>query len=515
MLARNLLGERLNMHRVDEDSTGADLFDREQLRNYVVFVGGSVRRRKGLVVAVMLSILALAILALLALPRTYHVEAKLLAQRSQVLAVRGDGPDAVAPTRGAAETVQRRDNLVAIIQATDLVQHYHDHRALAQRMVDAVAGLFHGEESEQDRIDAMVELLEKRLVAWTSEGTVSIAIDWPDAKMGCRVVEMAQQNFLETRYAQEITALAESISILQGHAANLTADINDAVAGVARLRADSAPQNPGEPVMRAGTGRAAAAPRPAAPGLADERSELAQLKLSIDAKQRAIDDLDTVRRRRLAEVQTRLIELRATYTENHPVIVDLQQTIAALSPPSQQVKALNQEVASLRSDYDRKSAGATSAPGLVGPAAAPAPGVLATPPQLPSEILRLDQQLREDRDPTTVYARGQLRDAMDKYSALRAQVQTAQIDLETAQAAFKYRYSVLTPPQLPRKPAKPNALLVLLAAFIAGLFGAVVIAVMADVRAGRLVERWQIEQLLDRPILGEVSFPLLPRPDSE
>ena len=53
---------------------------------------------------------------------------------------------------------------------------------------------------------------------------------------------------------------------------------------------------------------------------------------------------------------------------------------------------------------------------------------------------------------------------MDKYSQLRAQIETAQIDFDTAEAAFKYRYSVVEPPQLPKKPSKPNAPLVVLGA---------------------------------------------------
>jgi capsular polysaccharide biosynthesis protein len=112
----------------------------------------------------------------------------------------------------------------------------------------------------------------------------------------------------------------------------------------------------------------------------------------------------------------------------------------------------------------------------------------------------------------TVYARGQLRDAMEKYSALRAQVQAAQIDLETAQAAFKYRYSVLSPAQVPKKPVKPNVLLVMMLTLVAAAVAAVVVATVADVRAGRLVERWQIEVLLGRPILGEMELPRLRLP---
>ena len=47
------------------------------------------------------------------------------------------------------------------------------------------------EDSEADRLDALVKLLEEKLVVWTSDNgntvsgtTVTIAIDWPDAADG-------------------------------------------------------------------------------------------------------------------------------------------------------------------------------------------------------------------------------------------------------------------------------------------------------------------------------------------
>lgn len=493
------------MNRVDDDPEGDSgaLFERGQLQNYLVFVGGAVRRRKRLVAAVLSAIVALGVAALLALPKNYHVEAKLLAQRNQVLTVRGDGPDAVAPTRGAVEMVLGRDNLVALVQATDLVRHFREHRSPSQRATGAVLGLLGGAETEQDRIDVMVEMLEKRLVVWTNEGTVSIGIDWPDAKMASRLVGAAQQSFLERRYALEITALAESIAILGGHAERLTSDIDAAVAGVAKLRWERQPERAGEvplAVPPAGGGPGA---RPASVRVLEARPELTRLRLTVEAKQRIIDDLEQARRHRLAEIQTRLVELRATYTENHPVVLDLQQSSVALSAQSPQVRALSQEVAALRAESLREDAATRSDAPTAAYPAAPALA-FATPPQLPTEILRLDQDLREDRDPATVYARGQLRDAMDKYAALRAQVQVAQIDLETAQAAFKYRYSVLSPAKLPKRPTKPNVPLVLVATVLAAIFASILAAVVADLRGGRVLERWQLEKLLGRPILGEM-----------
>jgi len=116
----------------------------------------------------------------------------------------------------------------------------------------------------------------------------------------------------------------------------------------------------------------------------------------------------------------------------------------------------------VEAEYDRIASSASDAPV---PAAAPGPVLTtlavnpaATPSQLPSDVLRLDLDLREDRDPGMVYARGQLRDAMDKYAALRTQIQTAQIDLETAQSCVKYRYSVVTPAHLPKSPTNQTSL---------------------------------------------------------
>jgi uncharacterized protein involved in exopolysaccharide biosynthesis len=106
-----------------------------------------------------------------------------------------------------------------------------------------------------------------------------------------------------------------------------------------------------------------------------------------------------------------------------------------------------------------------------------------------------------------VYARGQLRDAMDKYAALRAQIQTAQIDLETAQAAFKYRYTVVTPARFPRRPTVPNIPVVTLVAVVAGMLCGLLLAVLLDLRRGRVLESWQVERLVGRPIIGDITLP--------
>jgi uncharacterized protein involved in exopolysaccharide biosynthesis len=474
----------------DPESGEAALFDRERIREYLAFLVGAVRRRRILVAGVFSSIVALALAALAALPKTYHVEARLLAQRNVALSTRVEGPESV-PTRGAVEMIGRRENLVALAQATDLVRHWDEHRAPGQRLIDALRRLAARGEDEQDPTDAIVERLEKRLLVTVGEGTVTIAIDWPDAHMACLLVDVAQQNFLEARHAQEVTAISESVSILRSHADRLRRNVDDVVAALDDLRAGRRPK-------AEGVGATTGAPDPHR--LAESRLDAEQIQVALLAKQRALDDLEAFRRHRYSELQARLAEQRATFTDNHPTIGDLQATIAALSVPSPQLKALREEVGSLRAQERRIR---VKAGGLLG--AQLASGVSAASGQPHSEVLIVDPALRDERDPAVTYARDRLRDAMDQYAASREKVEAAQIDLETAQVAFKYRYSIITPAKLPKGPAKPSVLKTLVAAVLAAGLGAVLLAVVVDVRAGRIEERWQMERLLDRPLLAEIE----------
>jgi uncharacterized protein involved in exopolysaccharide biosynthesis len=96
---------------------------------------------------------------------------------------------------------------------------------------------------------------------------------------------------------------------------------------------------------------------------------------------------------------------------------------------------------------------------------------------------------------------------MEKYDTLLDRINSARIELDTARAAFKYRYSIVHPPQLPKKPAKPKVPLVLAAGVIAGMVLAVLSAALADLRSGRILESWQVQRSLGLEVLGQVPRP--------
>jgi uncharacterized protein involved in exopolysaccharide biosynthesis len=492
------------------------LVDYKLISNLVGYVVGSIGRHKLLAPSLCTGIFVASVSLLYLLPGTYHVESKLLARPVAALSVRGDNNPNDSPTRSAVETVKRRDNLVALVRQTDLVHQWYKRRAPLPHLEDMIVQALFKPETEHDTIEWIADLLDKKLDVWTAgEGIIQIGIDWPDPTMAFRLVDAAQQNYLEARQASEITAIAEQVSILQNHATTLRADIDTAVEAIEKVRADrlarpaptatasaaASPSASANPPSRQGPVMLAASPprRPLEPD-----PELAQLKVAIEAKRRAINDLEEFRRRRLSELNASLAEKRAMYTDNHPTTIDLRQTIASLSTESPQVQALRADVDRLQKDFDQKSAAAAAESRPVPVIGVGGPPVGAPPP-LPGSIIRIERESADERDPAMMYARNQLQNAMEKYSRLRAQIETAQIDFDTAEAAFKYRYTVIDPPVEPKKPSKPNAVAVTLAGLVGGLVVAIFAAVAADVSRGRFVARWQVESVLDLPTLGEID----------
>jgi uncharacterized protein involved in exopolysaccharide biosynthesis len=100
----------------------------------------------------------------------------------------------------------------------------------------------------------------------------------------------------------------------------------------------------------------------------------------------------------------------------------------------------------------------------------------------------------------------QLSTALSKYSELRGEIRSARIRLDTAQAAFNYRYKIVAPASLPAKPHKPKVPMILAIGVLAALGLALLVPIALELKTGIIVERWQVHQL-PIPVLGELSMP--------
>jgi uncharacterized protein involved in exopolysaccharide biosynthesis len=481
-------------------------FDWEKFAGYGRFLLGSLGRRKFLFFFVLASMGGLVYLAYWLMPRSYHVEVQLLAQRNQAignLAIGGRSMPDVAPTRAAAETVLRRDNLVALVQQAELVPNWDLNRSRIARLKDWVRAKMGRFTPDEEKVEIILGTLENSLSVTTKpdysgEGIVSIAIDWPDPKMGYRLVTAAQQSFIEARHLSEVSSITEALSILVARATSLRKEIDSTVRAIEDRRAEKGERRRAL-IIAAGERRAAVrAASPAAAAAeaipASEREAVELLQAQWEAKKSALRDLEDMRRRRITELQTKLAELRATYAESHPAVVDTQQTIQTLEQESPQQVQLKREEAALRAQIQARTAKS-------GPTAGE---ILATPMVRDTAVLRATAEPSSTDDREMEFAKSQLRFQAGTYDRVLERLEAARMELETARAAFKYRFVVIHPAQVPRDPDKPKPAKILGGGMVAALLLALVAAIGADLRSGRVYAPWQLERALRLPVLAEI-----------
>ena len=99
------------------------------------------------------------------------------------------------------------------------------------------------------------------------------------------------------------------------------------------------------------------------------------------------------------------------------------------------------------------------------------------------------------------------RGAEGKVDELNRRLGAVHLELDAARAAFKYRYRVVKPAELPKQPTRGQPATALLAGLLGGAALALLAAVVADLRAGLALERWQLERQLGLRVLAEVSAP--------
>jgi uncharacterized protein involved in exopolysaccharide biosynthesis len=510
------------------------LVDFRQIADYAGFVAGALGRHK--IIAGVTFILVLAVTAAAAhfWPKTYHVQAKLLAQRYDRIAAldnpgRAFGPDTDVPSRSAEAAVLRHDNLVTVIKQTDLLNQWERTRAPILKVKDAMFQRVFGKPTTDEQLDGFIGLLEQRLlVSVNAEGMIEFNLDWPDGRVAYELVHAAMQNFIESRRASETSAITESISILGRSAASLQADIDRSFA---ELQSEQARRPRAEPAKRAApapsTFITSAAADPAPPILAGASpeilSDMTRQKAALDLTRQEIAKLEDSRRQQLSDLQAKLASGLTIYTEGHPTITGLRQSIASVSRDSPQLIALRSEAQRLEAqfestskiveDEEEKAEFARRAPAgqqVARPsekpvsartaqiaALAPLPGAALASVSRASDEVAFGGSPSDSTSPSSL----RLRLELGQLSSIRDRINGAQIELASSEAAFQYRYSVMKPAQEPRKPIKPNVPAILVAGALGAFLLAMAASVGTDLLSGRIVEPWQLERQVGVPVL--------------
>lgn len=500
----------------EDDEEGGSSVDPEVLKSYVSFAARALRQRRPLMALIFVPAMLLVGLAVYVWPRTYSSETKLIAQNTGALSGgRVDDP-ANRPFDDAAASIMQYENLKAIVKQAELVKYWDRSRSRVHRLKDVVFKRITGEPSDEDKAAVLVAMLQGRLSVDVSNGILTIGASWPDPQLAARLVEETRQNFLEMRHVNEISMLAENIAILEGHVSKVRNEIYEIAKNVEKLREERREKLVQAQTVKAGAQPApdAAAPRPqraALPAAATAGTDesVASLKVLLEAKQQALKELEGERARNLKDLEGKLRELKLTYTDAHPEVVHVRMSMASLQSDSPQVAALRGEVANLENELDRRTrlgdVPRTARGGAGGGVAAR--GSDSSSSQLPSEVINYIQDSVGEIDPTVM---AQFRLAVGRYSDLQDRINSAHIELDRAQAAFKHRYKIMMPAEVPNAPTKPNVRNILLGGLAGSFLFAFFAALIAELSTGRLVERWQVQQL-QLPILAELKLPPDPR----
>ena len=339
-----------------------------------------------------------------------------------------------------------RENVLALMKATNLLEEWARARRPLLRFKDWLFGLVGSAPTEDDRIDALAGLIENRLQVGTSdEGIVSFSIRWPDPQMAYHLVDEAMNSFLQYRRVSETAAITESIAILNRSAETLEVQVSETIAQMPRR---SAP--------RVGTRR----PPPVTGPSPQSTVQLMRLKSELESRQQDIARMAAVRNQQLLEARGRLASALTIYTEGHPTVLALRQAVEQLSRDSPDLIAASREVRDLEKQYDALSI-------KVGVATEDAQSrAFAGGPSVdPLSLVSIG----DEADPVSV----RLRVEMSQLAAVRERENAARAELESAEAGFKFRYSVTRPPRVPRRPSGPNVAAITLVGAVASLILAI------------------------------------------
>jgi uncharacterized protein involved in exopolysaccharide biosynthesis len=233
--------------------------------------------------------------------------------------------------------------------------------------------------------------------------------------------------------------------------------------------------------------------------------ELSRLKTTITVKKTELERLETTRQTQLSEASAKLGQFRTVYTNNHPSVQSAQQTVASLSQMSPQATRLEAEIEELQAEYDAQLDEATEQQIKVATTRRPA-----TTTPLASAAAPVQEVLEPTPEPTTAdrptpqagLTSLRLRTELNQLQSVLERTDAARIELAVSQAAFKYRYTVIRPAQVPKDPVFPRYNLMLAAGVLASLMLALAVVVAKDLLSNRILETWQIERQLGLPVVG-------------
>jgi len=474
--------------RGDDDDDGPNIAVKER----VAEAARSAKRRKGLSFVVVMICGALTVLGAIFAPRNYEVEARVLVQRTQ--AITGGQQPFLSPeemrniAKEYEEQVMAHDNIIAIVRQKNLVQRWDDMRQPHRRLIDKInRKLGKAPPSDDEKYDALVTNVKSRLRVWVDATTVTVKLEWSEPEAARDIVDAAVKNFLEARFQSEVGVIPERVKILEAGVTQAHKDLEVAAAELVRQQKAANPRERVNIVI------------PNLPqGVTDRRVEEAAdpaLKARLDAVRQQIAVLQEAKMRREAELNQELIQKRQTLAEQHPEMIALKQTLDATRADTPQVAKLRAEERELMNEIAAKQRAAAEARDRD-----PKPAARVVAPITPAVETPVAGATKSVQD-----AQVQFDAVTRKYSELVTQLDAARSGLQLEEAAFKNRYKVVHPAELPAGPKRPVGLIAIAIGVLSTIAAVLAVAALADRFSGIFFEPRDVRDRLGLPVFATFS----------
>ena len=435
-------------------------------------------------------------------PPTYAVTTHIMTNRSYVMPAlvhprRSVPLQADAPTRGAIELMTSRDNLEQIMADVDLVTMHEKYRSILGRIKDNAFCFFLGPPSPDDLHEGMLQHLARKLRVSVDNNVVMMTVSWKNPHIAYEIVADAVERFLSLRRDIESSELIETVNILERSAIAARKRIEAVVAllqetiaqkesairtGGATESVRSAPKGGRFVAVRQPTGRS--------PKHGGDSSAPMNVRRDLRSVQATIETIKRDWERRVLKAQEHLAELRETLGPDHPDVIAAVRDLDTESRSPADLANLQAEEERLSSQFKK---------------------MRRDPPADAFKMVRLsvsdDLAQVMDRDPEIQRIMAEMRKRQADYDEVMDRLANARIEIETATAAFDYRYVLTQPPVFPKKPVGPKKSLIIAGGVMGGLWLAILLAVAADVLSGRIMESWQVERFVGVRVFGESAEP--------
>ena len=464
-------------------------------------IADGLRQRWTRIALVTLVFSVTGVVATTVLPRSYSTESRLLVRKNYVMAALASPRRAVplnseAPTQSAAAIILSRPALESIVRERRLVERWDRERPALLRLKDDATAWFKGPITDQDKTDALIDLLATRVRVSVDDEVLKISARWSDRDTVVEIVGGAIEAFLRARRRLDVQAVADTNAILAEFTEQARRQVDADLAAVSR---HGAPRS-----TRIRVNKTPAVPAAALVAANDAGAQRAAAQAKVDALERRYLDGRTA-------IETRIAERRGALTERHPEMQALRRSLALLDEEPSELVDAREDLARLVASFAPR---ATPVDVAVAPSAPSADRVQTTAGRRAddrwrdeayarlaagatdpvTERLAVDELMAPAAGSEDVVATGReiLKSSIDSYQDLRARLANVQIELQTAEAAFNYRYTIAVPALRPKHADSPKVPLVVGGAVIAGLLAGVCLALAAELKSRTL---WSLPAL--------------------